>query len=111
MEADFCTLLSAEIDNADHKIGARLAVRWRRPPGGAVARPLGRRRGEPLQWRRWVYFNVDFRYQPSDVIATAEQCLRSVIDSVNLPMQIESQHTAINTFKYGLDRGAHAGHV
>lgn len=38
---------------------------------------LGRRRGEPLQWRRWVYFNIDFRYQPSDVIATAEQCVRS----------------------------------
>src|SRR5262245_38483109 len=29
---------------------------------------LGRRVGEPLQWRRWVYFNVDFRYAPSEVI-------------------------------------------
>lgn len=34
---------------------------------------LGRRLGQPLQWRRWVYFNVDFRYQPSDVIAAVEQ--------------------------------------
>jgi small-conductance mechanosensitive channel len=29
---------------------------------------LGRRTGEPVKWRRWVYFNVDFRYAPSDVI-------------------------------------------
>ncbi len=29
---------------------------------------LGRRQEAPLQWRRWIYFNVDFRYQPSDVI-------------------------------------------
>jgi small-conductance mechanosensitive channel/CRP-like cAMP-binding protein len=36
---------------------------------------LGRRLGQPLQWRRWVHFNVDFRYQPSDVIAAVEQTL------------------------------------
>jgi small-conductance mechanosensitive channel/CRP-like cAMP-binding protein len=29
---------------------------------------LGRRAGQPLQWRRWVYFNVDFRYPPSQVL-------------------------------------------
>jgi small-conductance mechanosensitive channel/CRP-like cAMP-binding protein len=38
---------------------------------------LGRRTAEPLQWRRWVYFNVDFRYQPSDVIEAVEGALRS----------------------------------
>src|SRR5690606_10443581 len=29
---------------------------------------LGRRRGSPLQWRRWVHFQVDFRTPPNDVI-------------------------------------------
>jgi small-conductance mechanosensitive channel/CRP-like cAMP-binding protein len=29
---------------------------------------LGRRAGQPPYWRRWVYFNVDFRYPPSDVV-------------------------------------------
>ena len=38
---------------------------------------LGRRTLEPLQWRRWVYFNVDFRFQPSDVIEAVEAALRS----------------------------------
>ena len=38
---------------------------------------LGRRTAEPLQWRRWVYFNVDFRYQPSDVIEAVEAALRT----------------------------------
>ena len=44
---------------------------------------LGRRAGAPLQWRRWVWFNVDFRHQPSDVIALVEEALRSApIDGV-----------------------------
>jgi small-conductance mechanosensitive channel/CRP-like cAMP-binding protein len=38
---------------------------------------LGRRMGEPHQVRRWLYFNVDFRYQPSDVIAAVETALRT----------------------------------
>src|SRR6185436_9461244 len=29
---------------------------------------LGRRKGEPVQLRRWIYFNVDFRYPPSEVL-------------------------------------------
>jgi small-conductance mechanosensitive channel/CRP-like cAMP-binding protein len=28
---------------------------------------LGRRRGQPIQWRRWVWFNVDFRTSPAEV--------------------------------------------
>ncbi len=36
---------------------------------------LGRRQGKPQLWRRWVYFNVDYRFQPSDVI---EQVTRAV---------------------------------
>jgi small-conductance mechanosensitive channel/CRP-like cAMP-binding protein len=32
---------------------------------------------QPGRWRRWVWFNVDFRYQPSDVIEAAEAALRA----------------------------------
>lgn len=38
---------------------------------------LGRRTGMPQLWRRWVYFNVDFRFQPSDVIEVVNEALRS----------------------------------
>jgi small-conductance mechanosensitive channel/CRP-like cAMP-binding protein len=31
-------------------------------------RVLGRRQGQPTQLRRTIYFNVDFRYSPADVI-------------------------------------------
>ncbi|MCK6537893.1 MAG: mechanosensitive ion channel family protein [Polyangiaceae bacterium] len=44
---------------------------------------LGRRQGQPTQWRRWVWFNVDFRFPPSDVIAAVTDALRSApIDHV-----------------------------
>lgn len=36
---------------------------------------LGHRMAAPRQQRRWVYFNVDFRYTPSQVIATVEAAL------------------------------------
>lgn len=36
---------------------------------------LGRRRGESVKWRRWVYFRVDFRTSPSDVIRVVERAL------------------------------------
>ncbi len=38
---------------------------------------LGRRTGKPHQWRRWVYFNVDFRHAPSEVIGVVENALRA----------------------------------
>jgi small-conductance mechanosensitive channel/CRP-like cAMP-binding protein len=38
---------------------------------------LGRRAGAPRQHRQWVYFNVDFRYSPTDVIAAVEAALRA----------------------------------
>lgn len=38
---------------------------------------LGRRTGQPVQHRMWVYFNVDFRVSPTDVINTVETALRS----------------------------------
>lgn len=44
---------------------------------------LGRRQGQPVQWRRWVWFNVDFRFPPSEVIAAVMDALRSApIDNV-----------------------------
>src|ERR1051325_11146577 len=38
---------------------------------------LGRRGGAPRQHRQWVYFNVDFRYSPADVIEAVETGLRA----------------------------------
>ncbi|MFN2453154.1 MAG: cyclic nucleotide-binding domain-containing protein [Pyrinomonadaceae bacterium] len=38
---------------------------------------LGRREGAPRQRRLWVYFNVDFRYAPTDVIDAVETALRA----------------------------------
>lgn len=36
---------------------------------------LGRRSGEEAAWRRWVYFNVDFRHAPTEVIAPVDEIL------------------------------------
>jgi small-conductance mechanosensitive channel/CRP-like cAMP-binding protein len=38
---------------------------------------LGRRAGQPRQHRQWVYFNVDFRYSPADVIDVVQTALRA----------------------------------
>ncbi|HEV2716293.1 MAG TPA: mechanosensitive ion channel family protein, partial [Terriglobales bacterium] len=38
---------------------------------------LGRRTGQPRQHRQWVYFNVDFRYSPSEVIDIVQSALRA----------------------------------
>jgi small-conductance mechanosensitive channel len=38
---------------------------------------LGRRTGQPRQHRQWVYFAVDFRYSPADVIESVETALRA----------------------------------
>ena len=37
---------------------------------------LGHRLGEPRQHRRWIYFNVDFRYSPATVIDAVETTLQ-----------------------------------
>ncbi len=36
---------------------------------------LGKREGAPVQHRMWVYFNVDFRFSPSDVIEAVQTAL------------------------------------
>jgi small-conductance mechanosensitive channel/CRP-like cAMP-binding protein len=37
---------------------------------------LGRRQGQPAQWRRWVWFNVELRVPPARVIRIVEAALR-----------------------------------
>ena len=39
-------------------------------------RVLGKRSGEPVQRRMWVYFNVDFRFSPAEVIRVVEEALQ-----------------------------------
>lgn len=38
---------------------------------------LGKRDGETVPHRMWVYFNIDFRYPPADVIEVVENALRA----------------------------------
>jgi small-conductance mechanosensitive channel/CRP-like cAMP-binding protein len=39
---------------------------------------LGKRTGQPVQHRQWVYFNVDFRVSPPDVISAVDDALQSI---------------------------------
>lgn len=50
------------------------------PNSGLLAQSftiLGRRTGQPAQHRMWVYFNVDFRYMPTQVIAVVNEALQA----------------------------------
>jgi small-conductance mechanosensitive channel/CRP-like cAMP-binding protein len=50
------------------------------PNSGLLAQSftiLGRRIGQPSQHRLWVYFNVDFRYAPTKVIAVVNEALQA----------------------------------
>jgi small-conductance mechanosensitive channel/CRP-like cAMP-binding protein len=38
---------------------------------------LGQRTDQPVQHRMWVYFNVDFRHSPEEVVSTVEAALQS----------------------------------
>ncbi len=38
---------------------------------------LGKRAGQSLQHRMWVYFNVDFRFAPGEVVRVVEEALQS----------------------------------
>lgn len=38
---------------------------------------LGKRTNSPIQHRMWVYFNVDFRYAPTEVIEAVETALQA----------------------------------
>jgi small-conductance mechanosensitive channel/CRP-like cAMP-binding protein len=37
---------------------------------------LGKREGQPIQHRMWVYFNVDFRHAPGEVIEVVDRALQ-----------------------------------
>jgi small-conductance mechanosensitive channel/CRP-like cAMP-binding protein len=38
---------------------------------------VGRRGSSPPYWRRWVYFNIDFRYPPSEVIRIVAEAFKN----------------------------------
>jgi small-conductance mechanosensitive channel/CRP-like cAMP-binding protein len=38
---------------------------------------LGRRRGNPLQWRRWIWFDVGYEHPPGKVIEIAQEAVRN----------------------------------
>jgi len=38
---------------------------------------LGRRQGQPQYWRRWVWFHVDFRFPPAQILEVVTQELRT----------------------------------
>ena len=75
----------------DQHEGRVQEIRWRQTsietrnwdtvviPNGALMKSqvivLGRRAGQPRQHRQWVYFNVDYRYGPTQVIAAVEKAL------------------------------------
>src|SRR6185295_15493999 len=42
---------------------------------GQTIKVLGRRVGQPVQHRMWLYFNVDFRFAPSEVIRIVDDAL------------------------------------
>jgi CRP-like cAMP-binding protein len=43
---------------------------------------LGKRHGQPVQHRMWVYFHVDFRTPPSDVISVVTKALAAPLPGV-----------------------------
>jgi small-conductance mechanosensitive channel/CRP-like cAMP-binding protein len=44
---------------------------------------LGKREGQPIQRRQWLYFNVDFRFSPGEVVRVVNQALQAApIESV-----------------------------
>jgi small-conductance mechanosensitive channel len=77
----------------DNQEGVVKEIRWRHTaietrnwdtlviPNSALMKSqvaiLGRRAGQPRQHRQWVYFNVDFRYGPAEVIEVVETAIRA----------------------------------
>ena len=77
----------------DQQEGQVIEIRWRQTsiqtrnwdtvviPNSALMKGqvvlLGRRIGAPRQHRQWVYFNVDFRFEPTAVIDAVEAALRA----------------------------------
>jgi small-conductance mechanosensitive channel/CRP-like cAMP-binding protein len=78
---------------ADGQQGRVTAIRWRHTvietrnwdtlivPNASLLTQnlviLGKRTGRPIQHRMWVYFNVDFRYAPTQVIGVVTEAICS----------------------------------
>jgi small-conductance mechanosensitive channel len=58
---------------------------------------LGHRTREPRQHRQWVYFNVDFRYAPTDVIRIVELALCA--EAIPNVAQTPAPHCIVVDFK------------
>lgn len=57
----------------------------------------GQRHGQPLQSRRWIYFNIDFRYTPDEVMGCVNDALQAnPIPNVAADPKI---HTILMDFK------------
>lgn len=51
---------------------------------------LGRRDEQPVQWRRWISFNIGYQTSPSRVIETVQEAIRKA-DIPNVASQPEAQ--------------------
>jgi small-conductance mechanosensitive channel len=58
---------------------------------------LGHRTGAPRQHRQWVYFNVDFRYAPTDVIRIVDTALCA--EPIQNVAQVPAPHCIVVDFK------------
>src|SRR5947208_2085350 len=58
---------------------------------------LGRRAGQPRQHRQWVYFYVDFRYSPAEVIDIVQTALRA--DAISSVAQEPPPNCILMDFK------------
>ena len=58
---------------------------------------LGRRSGHPRQHRQWVYFHVDFRYSPAEVIDIVQTALRA--DAISSVAQEPPPNCILMDFK------------
>jgi small-conductance mechanosensitive channel/CRP-like cAMP-binding protein len=92
--------IAIELDNSislgdwikvDDIVGKVTDIRWRSTsietrnwetvviPNGVLMKSkfqvLGKREGEPVQWRRWIYFEIDPGVPPGRVITTVESAL------------------------------------
>ena len=66
---------------------------------------LGKRAGSPHQRRYWVYFNVDYRWAPWEVIAIVDEAMRAC------PIPGVSSEPLPNTVCFDLGKDIHAGYA
>lgn len=64
---------------------------------------LGQRTDQPVQHRMWVYFNVDFRYSPEEVINVVEEALQSA------PIPNVAESPLPNCICYDFSKNAQGG--